>query len=391
MGAVPVLKFVSDFRIGGTERQFVLAATALDPARFDVHVGCFRKIGQFLAGIERRNLPVSEYPIDSLHNARSLRERFRLARYLSRHRVRLVHAYGFYSNLFAVPAARSSRSRIVIASVRDSGDLWTSRQRFVQRVVSRFADHVVVNANAVAEVLAREGYDSRKISVIRNGIDVTRFDAARNDGRIHRELGLPPSAPLVTVVSRLSSTGGFEFKGVRHFLDAAARVSAGVDEARFVVVGDGISRADLERHADRIGLSRRVLFTGFRLDIPDILAASTVAVLPSLTEGMSNSLLESMAAGLPVVATRVGGSPEAVGEDECGIIVPPGDDAHLASAIARLLRDRALRSRLGRAGRNRVGQLFSIRKMVGDTEALYEHLLARTLREAPSLAMGRVL
>lgn len=388
MNAVPVLKFVSDFRIGGTERQFVLAATALDPARFDVHVGCFRKIGQFLGGIERRGLAVSEYPINSLYNARSLRERLRLARYLGRHEVRLVHAYGFYPNLFAVPAARPRRSRIVIASMRDSGDLWTSRQRFVQRVVSKLADHIVVNASAVGEVLTREGYDPSKITVIRNGIDVARFDAARNDGRVHRELGLPASMPLVTVVSRLSRSNGFEFKGVRHFLDAAARVSAGVDEARFVVVGDGISRADLERHADRIGLSRRVLFTGFRLDIPDILAASTVAVLPSLTEGMSNSLLEAMAAGLPVVATRVGGSPEAVGEDECGIIVPPGDDAFLASAIARLLRDRSLRARLGRAGRVRVERLFSIRKMVGDTQALYERLLDRRA-SAPAAAMSR--
>ena len=389
MRALPVLKFVSDFRIGGTERQFVLAATALDPGRFDVHVGCFRKIGQFLTGVERRGLPVSEYPINSLHNAGSLRQRFRLARYLSQHRVRIVHAYGFYSNLFAVPAARFGRSRIVIASVRDSGDLWTSRQRFVHRVVSRLADHVVVNANAVAEILTREGYDPDKISVIRNGIDIARFDAARNDGRIHRELALPAATPLVTVVSRLSRSNGVEFKGVRHFLDAAARVSAGVDEARFVVVGDGISRADLERHAERIGLSRRVLFTGFRLDIPDILAASTVAVLPSLTEGLSNSLLESMAAGLPVVATRVGGSPEALGEGECGIIVPPGDDAFLASAIGRLLRDRALRARLGRAGRSRVERLFSVRKMIADTEALYERLLEQPVRQGSSLAMRR--
>jgi glycosyltransferase involved in cell wall biosynthesis len=332
---------------------------------------------------------VSEYPINSLYNARSVRERLNLSRYVVRHGIRVVHAYGFYSNLFAVPAAWWGGTPVVIASVRDSGDLWTSRQRLAQRAVSLLADHVVVNAHAVGDVLAREGYDPAKITVIRNGIDTARFDAARDEGRIHRELGMAPGAPLVTVVSRLSRSKEFDFKGVRHFLDAAARVSAGFDDARFLVVGDGISRVELEQQAERLGLTRRVVFTGFRLDVPDVLAASTVAVLPSLTEGLSNSLLEAMAAGVPVVATRVGGNPEAVGDDEAGIIVPPGDDALLASAIGRLLRDRALRERLGRAGRSRVGRLFSIRRMVGDTEDLYQRLLEHPARAARALAIQR--
>jgi glycosyltransferase involved in cell wall biosynthesis len=388
MDPVRILKFASDFRIGGTERQFVVAATALDSRKFDVHVGCFRKFGPFLSGIERHGLAVSEYPIDSLYNLRSMRLRRRLATYLRRERIQVVHTYGFYANLFAVPAAWWGATPVVIASVRDSGDLWTEAQRLAQRAVSALAHHIVVNAEAVGDVLRREGYDPAKITVIRNGIDASRFTSARNDGHIHRELGLPPETPLVTVVSRLSRSKDFEFKGIHHFLDAAARVSAGFDDARFVIVGDGLARPEFERQAERLGLSRRVLFTGFRLDVPDVLAASTVAVLPSLSEGMSNSLLESMATGIPVVATRVGGNPEAIGDDECGILVPPRDDAFLASAIGRLLRDRELRLRLGRAGRERIAQMFSIRRMVGDTEALYRRLL-EDRAGAPSLAVSR--
>jgi len=375
MNSLRLLKFVSDFRIGGTERQFVMAATALDSRRFDVQIGCFRKIGPFLAGIERHGLSVSEYPIDSLYNLGSLHHRRRLASHLARERLQIVHAYGFYANLFAVPAAWWAATPVVIASVRDSGDLWTPAQRLAQRAICVLAHHIVVNAHAVGDVLTREGYDAAKISVIRNGIDASRFDGAKNDGRIHQELGLPPGAPLVTVVSRLSRNKEFEFKGIRHFLDAAARVSAGFDDVRFLIVGDGVLREELERRAERLGLTRRVLFTGFRLDVPEILAASTIAVLPSLSEGMSNSLLESMAAGVPVVATRVGGNPEAVGDDEGGLLVPAGDDAFLATAIGRLLRDRELRASLGRGGRQRVERLFSIRRMVGDTEALYRRLL----------------
>jgi len=375
MNSLRLLKFVSDFRIGGTERQFVMAATALDSRRFDVQIGCFRKIGPFLAGIERHGLSVSEYPIDSLYNLGSLHHRRRLASHLARERLQIVHAYGFYANLFAVPAAWWAATPVVIASVRDSGDLWTPAQRLAQRAVSVLAHHIVVNAQAVADVLVREGYPPAKISVIRNGIDTSRFNGLRDDGRIRQELGLPPEAPLVTLVSRLSRNKDFEFKGITHFLDAAARVSAGFDDVRFLIVGDGVLREELERRAERLGLTRRVLFTGFRLDVPEILAASTIAVLPSLSEWMSNSLLESMAAGVPVVATRVGGNPEAVGDDEGGLLVPAGDDAFLATAIGRLLRDRELRASLGRGGRQRVERLFSIRRMVGDTEALYRRLL----------------
>jgi glycosyltransferase involved in cell wall biosynthesis len=142
-------------------------------------------------------------------------------------------------------------------------------------------------------------------------------------------------------------------------------------------VGDGPSRADLEAHAARVGIADRVTFAGFRLDIPDILATSTIAVLPSLSEGLSNSLLEAMAAGLPVVATRVGGNPEAVGEGEGGLLVPPGDDRALAEAIATLLVNVTLRERLGHAARRRVDRLFSVNRMLQETETLYRDLMER--------------
>jgi glycosyltransferase involved in cell wall biosynthesis len=373
---IPIMKFVSNFRIGGTERQFVLAAANLDRRRFRLHVGCFHRMGDFLDDVERAGLPVSEYAIRRLYDVHSLRERLRLARYIRQHGIQLVHAYGFYPNLFAVPAARLAGARAVIASIRDSGDLWTALQRRAQRAILRLADHVVVNAQAVADVLTREGYDRRKLSVIRNGIRAA-VPGTRPDGRLRTQLRIPESAPVVTVVSRLTQNDGYEFKGIHHFLDAVASLRDRFGGARFLIVGDGPSRADLEAHAARVGIADRVTFAGFRLDIPDILATSTIAVLPSLSEGLSNSLLEAMAAGLPVVATRVGGNPEAVGEGEGGLLVPPGDDRALAEAIATLLVNVTLRVRLGHAARRRVDRLFSVNRMLQETETLYRDLMER--------------
>jgi len=372
---IRILTFVSNFRIGGTERQFVLAAKHLDRRRFALHIGCFHRFGDFLDELAGSGLPVSEYTIHSLYGLESMRQRLRLARYIRRHRIEVVHTYGFYPNLFAVPAARAAGARVVIASVRDSGDLWTRLQRLAQRAVLRLADHVVVNAHAVADVLAGEGYDPSRLSVIHNGIPARRMPEPHR--AIRAELGVPEDVPLVTVIARLTQTRGFEFKGIDHFLEAAGKVAARREDARFLIVGDGDARADFESHAASAGLADRVIFTGFRLDVAAILAASTVAVLPSLSEGLSNSLLEAMAAGRPVVATRVGGNPEAVGEGDGagGLLVPPGDAGALADAISALLSDRALRERLGEAARQRVLRLFSVPRMLRETEALYAGLV----------------
>jgi len=222
-----------------------------------------------------------------------------------------------------------------------------------------------------------EGYDERKITVIRNGIDPTPFGKKATAGKLHQELGLPPGAPIVAVLSRLSP-----IKGLEYFLEAVRTVAAKAPEARFLIVGqaepqDAEYRRTLETYADRLGLGRRLVFTGLRLDVPQVLDEVAVSVLPSLSEGLSNVLLESMAAGVPVVATRVGGSPEAVEEGVTGFLVPPRDAAGLAGAISRVLEDRDLAARLGRAGRARVVERFSIQDVIRQTEQLYLTLLRR--------------
>jgi len=368
---------------GGTENQVMNLSQALDQSRFDLHLACLGRWGPLPKEIEARQVPLVQYSINRLYNHKAFQEKLRFARYVRRNRIHIVHTNGFYPNVFAIPAARLAGVPVIVAAIRDTGGMWTPLQRRVQKFICRLADQILVNAEAIRKWLIAEGYNPEKITVIKNGIDISRFVGKDSGSRLRQELGLPPRAPLVVVLSRLS-----QLKGVEYFLEAAAIVAGRFREARFLIVGDGGILRDgaivtdgyrkgLESYADRLGLASRIIFSGYRLDVPQVLSEVTVSVLPSLSEGLSNAVLESMAAGIPVVATSVGGNPEAIEDGVTGLLVPPRDPVALAQAICRLLDSPELASRFGQAGRERVIERFSLERMVKETESLYLDLLNR--------------
>jgi glycosyltransferase involved in cell wall biosynthesis len=365
-----VLQFITGFHVGGTERHVAHLATRLDPARFEVHLACLQPAGPLYAEMEASGFPLTSYPIRGFLRLDTLRQQLRFAAYLKEQAIDIVHAYGFYPIVFAVPVARLAGAPVVLASIRDNGDPWSRAQRLVQMCASRMAHGVLVNATAVRDRLSAGGHARGGISVIRNGVDLDRFAPGPPDPALRESLGLPADAPLVVAVSRLNP-----MKGMDDYVQALALLADRHTEARFVIVGDGASRRELEEQARRLGLARRLVFTGTRLDIAAILSQAAVSVVPSLSEGLPNIVLESMAAGVPVVATRVGGIPEILEEGVSGFLVPPCDAPALAAAIERLLADPLMARRMGDAGRMRAATRFSMSSMVRQTESLYRALL----------------
>jgi glycosyltransferase involved in cell wall biosynthesis len=368
---IKLLQMLNNFHIGGTERQVTNLALGLDTSHFDLHLACLRNSGELLAEIEKLHVPRQEFRIGPLYSPKTFWQGIRLARYVRRNLIQIVHSYGFYASVFAVPVARIAGASIVVASIRDTCDILTPFQRRVLKMVCRLADCVLVNAEAIRQSLVSQGYDPNNIVVIRNGITLSKFERKRRGALLRQELGLPPDARLVSVFSRLNP-----MKGVRYFLESAQMLAQRFPDVHFMVVGDGGTRNYLEEQAKKLSIADRIVFTGFRNDIPDLLAESSISVLPSLSEGISNTLLESMAAGIPVIATRVGGNPEVVEDGVSGLLVPPRDPAALAAAAGRLLENEELAFSLGQAGMRRVSELFSIEYAVHQTENLYQQLVA---------------
>ena len=365
---------------GGTETQFMTLARSLDD-RFDVRFACLRRWGPFVDELADRGIPLEEYQVTTFRSSSAVRQQVRFARDVRRQGIDIVHTYSFYGNVFAVPPGRVA-APVVVASIRDRGLYLSKMQLRVQRYVCRLADRVLVNADAVKQWLVKDGFPAARITVIPNGVDLSRFVTTGNPAELRRSLGVAEDAPLVGVVSRLH-----RLKGIEDFLDAATIVAAKHPAARFLVIGqpspvDNIAYLEeLMARAQALGIGDRVIFTGLRSDVPTLLAAMNVSVMPSLNEALSNVLLESMAAGAPVVATDVGGTTEALRDGENGVLIPPSNAAGMASAIDALLSNPARARALGQAARQDIAAKFSLDRMVAATAVLYEDLLARKQRK----------
>jgi glycosyltransferase involved in cell wall biosynthesis len=381
VSSIRLMNVVPTLLCGGTENHFMTLSRSLAPDQFDQRFACLRRWGPFVTELMQRQVPLVEYRVKTFRSVNALVQQARLARYIRQHAIQIVHTYSFYGNVFAVPPARFA-APVVIASIRDRAPYLTGMQKRVQRHVCRLADRVLVNAEAVKTWLVGDGYDPNNIVVIPNGVDLTKFTQPVDRAEVRRSLGVPDDAPLVAVVSRLS-----RLKGIEDFLHAAAVVGARHTNARFAIVGEPSpikNRAyldELGQLANRLGIGDRVLFTGLRSDVPAVLQSVDVSVMPSLNEALSNVLLESMAAGAPIVATEVGGTSEALTDGENGLLVQPNDPAAMAAAITRLLDHPELAQRLGHRAQATIEQRFSLARMVAATEHLYHDLLDQKQRK----------
>jgi len=374
-----VLQLLGSFHQGGSERQAAqLARLLAESGRYRVRIACLNPEGVLRAEVERLNLgEIESYPLTSFHDRRFVAQLRRLSAFLRAERIDLVQTHDFYTNVFGMAAAALARTPARVAAKRETGGMRTALQRRVELMAYRLAHAVVANSEAVKAQLTRDGVPARKISVVYNGLDPARVRPPEGFSRAEAlaEFGLPADAGrrFVTLVANLRHA----VKDHPTFLRAARRVRAEVPEAAFVLAGEGELEAPLRELASKLGIADAVFFTGRCTQVGALLAASDVCVLSSTAEGFSNSILEYMAAGRPVVATDVGGAREAVVEGETGHLVAAGDDEGMAARVTDLLRDPARASAMGERGRVRVEQQFSCDAQLARTETLYENLLAR--------------
>jgi glycosyltransferase involved in cell wall biosynthesis len=372
---IRVVHIASQLDIGGMEKLLVEFARHADRGRFELRFISLGTRGRLAGEIE-----ACGWSVVALEEPPGMRWGLvlRLARLLRRWGVDVVHAHNTKPLIYGGPAARLARVNRVVYTRHGQRRNARRMENVLFRLAIRTVDRAACVSHDAARLSARDGIHPGKIATIWNGIDVERFGC----------LGPQTGGPAV-MIGRLSPE-----KDVATLLRATAIVARECPTFRLEIAGDGRCLPDLRRLADELALGEQVRFLGEVDDVPSVLSRAYLFVLPSLTEGLSLTLLEAMARGLPVLTTRVGGNPEVVVDGQTGLLIPPGDPPAMARAILRLLRDPAGTSRMGLAGRRRVEHHFEIRRMIADYEALYLRMLGRevpagcaaesiSLKEAP--------
>jgi glycosyltransferase involved in cell wall biosynthesis len=362
---VRLLLVVDSLEVGGAERHVVDLAAALSLRAHEVTVAC--SVPGDLSGLlEEANVPVRPL-LDQLVKRRVSAAYARgLRRLVKEERFDLVHAHIYASAAAAAIATVGTGVPLVVTEHTEAG--WRGRRaRLVSRWFCRRASQVIAVSGAVRRRLVQQDdVPPEKIAVIPNAVPASP----------EKGPGAPPlqdelrDGPLVGVVARLQPE-----KGVATFLKAVARVAKVVPRARFIVAGDGPLRAELEALVGRLGLEQNVYFLGFRSDPRALIGLLDVLVVPSHTEGAPLVVLEAMAAGVPVVASAVGGIPDQVRHGEDGLLVPPGDPAALGDAVLELLGDPGLARRMGAAGSRKAATDFSHATMVERAVKVYRTAL----------------
>jgi len=329
----------------------------LDRRAFEVHVACVHRGGPLEARALEGAASIASFPFNGFARPSAVQQMLAFARWCRTIDADIVHTCELYANVLGLPAAALARVRVRIGNRRELRTPDKRRAHIAaQRLAYRAAHFVVANSSAAANQLRLEGVATARIRVIANGVDCDRYSPAPRNRPIRR---------IVTVANLR------EEKGHDTLIVAASMLAERHPDVDISFIGDGPLRATLVRQVNLRGLRRRVHFLGERDDIPAQLAAADLFVLPSRTEASPNALIEAMASGLPVVASRVGGIPELIESGGNGVLVTADDPGALAAAIGNVIDHPSFAASLGRAARTTAERRFAFSSMIGAFEQLY--------------------
>jgi glycosyltransferase involved in cell wall biosynthesis len=362
MAPLSVAVVMTSFNPGGTERQMTELVRRLDRSRWTVHVACFHARGAWFPRVADVAASVAEFPVTSFKSARTARHLWEFAAWCRRRRIALVHTTELYSNIFGLPGAALAGVPVRIGNRREINPDKSRGQIAMQRAAYALAHKVIANSRAAADRLLFERVPAHKVAVVANGLDFDRVQ--------HRQWR--PKLRKVVVVANLRSEKGHDV-----LIDAAVDVLRQFPDAEFELVGGGPELEPLLARAAARRMSHAFTFLGHRDDVAARLAQADLFVLPSRSEAFPNAVLEAMAAGLPIVASGVGGILELVDHGKTGLLVPPGEPRPLGDAICRLMAEPAYAGQLGDAARGEARARYSFERMVAAFESIYLTELTR--------------
>lgn len=363
-----VLVVIDSLGLGGAENLLAVLGRAAPAAGLQMHVASLMPASMGRVALqpvmEEAGVTVSFLDVHRLRSPGALRS---IMREIRLREADVVHAHLGYSSILAPIAARLT-GRPSVSTLHHVPEDLPARERVKEWMaveISGRLGRLLFVSDASRREFAGRYHERPSWSTVRNGVELHRFDPT--PAPPPRDLPIPPGVPVVTIVAALRVPKGHEVA-----LRAWPEVLAGCPEARLLLVGEGPARESLQRLVAQLDLTHRVVFTGLRSDVPDLIRASTVVLLPSVTEALPTVLIEAAACARPVVATTVGGTPEVVEDGRTGVLIPPGDAERLADAVAQLLGDPSLREQMGREGRALAQERFDAAVWARRLRALYE-------------------
>lgn len=352
----------------GVEEHILELLRGLNRRQFQLHLACPEVLLEQYGDDIPKDVHVTPILLDHLSD---IRGEIHLARTLRHQKIDILHCHMFRGSLFASPIGRLCGVPVIIETthVRETWRKgWLKSKFIVDRAVGHLIDHYIAVSEANARYLIEQKrIPARKVSVIQNGCSMERVDPSRAcpEG-IRESLGFSKDNLVLLVMARLEPQ-----KGHKILLQALSLLCGEIPKIRLICLGTGTLKEELTKIARELDLESIVRFVGFQSNVADWLAAADIGVLPSFYEGLPLTAVETLAAGVPLVATAVDGTPEVVIDGRTGLLVPPGDPHAMAAAIGRLVREPELRSRLALAGRDWVLKRFTIQRQVEETSSLY--------------------
>jgi glycosyltransferase involved in cell wall biosynthesis len=370
-----ILHIVEDLKVGGLEKVLASIVLSLDKTKYNIQVWCLARGGDTAQALIDKGISLKILNLESYYNPLNI---LKLGIAMKKERFQLIHAHGYFAGTFGRLAAILARVPAIIVHVHSTYYHYSKRNLLIEKFLSYFTDRIICVSQAVERfVTVNERIRKEKTCLIYNAVEPP--DYLMNDQqrrKMRASLGFDAEAIIIAVVASLTAN-----KGHGLLISSFQQIFSTHPWIRLLIVGDGPLRGQLETEVQRQQMDAAIVFTGIRKDVFELLQASDILVLPSIIrEGLSLALIEAMSACLPVVGTAVGGIPEVIEDGENGFLVSPGSSEQLAEALKKLVNDQALRTGLGRRGRQIYEEKFTMPKMIQQIETLYDQLLAEKIR-----------
>ncbi|MCG2711506.1 MAG: glycosyltransferase family 4 protein [Candidatus Omnitrophica bacterium] len=375
MGKSTILYMIDVFHtMAGAEKNLFETVSMLDHEKFNVIVVCLKRAD--LAGLLReQGIEVIDLNLERIYSPYALIKALDLIEIIKKNKVKIVVTCHEGSDFYGSIIAKIAKVPAIISNRRDMGYKLKKRHIYIYRIVNKLFTRIIVVSQAVKNIIcAREGVKEGKIAVIYNGVDINAFNESFNLEAIKQSFNIGGQEKIIGMIAGVRPIKGYEY-----FIEAANLILKRTNKAKFLIVGWYDKQDEyykkLKKLIGEYGIEDKIIFTGGRSDIPEMLALIDIFVLSSINEGFPNAVIEAMAAGKPVVATNSGGTSEAIVDGEMGILVEPRNPNLLAEAVLTLLGDKGMRDDMGRAGKQRAMQLFNKDAMIKNIENLFEELL----------------